>query len=438
MTHSLYWFTHDLRLRDNQLLQQACEQSSKISFIYCIDPKWFKSNRFNCQTLGGQRWAFLVKSLHELNNQLNSFGQHLVVYFKTPIDVIGHYYSHHNIHVLYCSEQMGLNERRTLAAITNKYDTLTLKQSNTFTLYDLQQLPFVVNELPATFSQFRKKIESSNLLIKPATDLPHNFPVPLIAPVCWSKLLPKVNAVSTVFDAGEAAAHRHLEQYFSSTAPSKYKLTRNALDGMINSTKFSPWLANGNLSVRQIMTALQQYEQTHGANESTYWIYFELLWREYFQLYSLRYDSQLFAFQGITHRKPLTSFYPERFANWCEGTTPYPIVNACMKQLNQTGYMSNRGRQLVASCFVNELNLDWRFGAAYFEQQLIDYDVAANWGNWQYLAGVGADPRSGRRFNLSKQTQMYDPNNSFINHWYGNAVRPLDTNDAADWPLSKL
>ena len=436
MTHSVYWFTHDLRLSDNALLRRACEQSSSISFIYCIDPEWFKSNRFNCQALGEQRWAFLVKSLHQLNSQLNARGQHLVVYFQAPLDVIDHYYSHHNTRVIYCSDQIGLYERQSLTAITDKYSEITLKQSNTFTLYDMHQLPFELSELPSTFSKFRKKVESSNLSIKSPVERPSYFPAPLIAPVPWPKSLPKVEQVNCEFDAGEVAAQHHVEQYFSSSAPSEYKLTRNALDGMANSTKFSPWLANGNVSVRQIMHALQEYEQQHGANDSTYWIYFELLWREYFQLYSLRYGHQLFAFSGISANKPLTSFYSGRFKQWCTGTTPYPIVNACMKQLNQTGYMSNRGRQIVASCLVNELKLDWRFGAAYFEQQLIDYDVAANWGNWQYLAGVGADPRSGRHFNLVKQTNTYDPENTFIKRWRGDDVYSIDSADAADWPLS--
>jgi deoxyribodipyrimidine photo-lyase len=106
-----------------------------------------------------------------------------------------------------------------------------------------------------------------------------------------------------------------------------------------------------------------------------------------------------------------------------------------MNQLKETGYMSNRGRQLVASCFVHELNLDWRYGASYMESQLIDYDVGSNWGNWQYLAGVGADPRGHRRFNLDKQASVYDPDGEFVAKWakkdYPSA---LDSVDASDWP----
>ena len=107
-----------------------------------------------------------------------------------------------------------------------------------------------------------------------------------------------------------------------------------------------------------------------------------------------------------------------------------------MNQLRGTGYMSNRGRQLVASCFVHELNLDWRYGARFFEQHLIDYDVASNWGNWQYLAGVGADPRGHRKFDLAKQADIYDLGGKFTQAWDGfDKGDDLDSTDAADWPV---
>ena len=102
---------------------------------------------------------------------------------------------------------------------------------------------------------------------------------------------------------------------------------------------------------------------------------------------------------------------------WCYGNTASDFVNAFMRQLLNTGWMSNRGRQIVASYLINELGVDWRYGAAWFEQQLIDYDVAANWGNWQYLAGVGTDPRGRRHFNIEKQQQTHDPDLTFTHHW---------------------
>ena len=173
----------------------------------------------------------------------------------------------------------------------------------------------------------------------------------------------------------------------------------------------------GCLSVRRLRIRIQGYETEHGGNDSTYWLFIELLWREYFLWLALQTKSKLFNFQGSAAQPPSTVYQREKFESWCQADTPYPLVNACMCQLNETGYLSNRGRQIAASCLVNELSQDWRFGAAWFENQLVDYNVAVNWGNWQYIAGVGADPRGGRHFNLSKQTELYDPLGQYRRRW---------------------
>eukprot|EP00095_Tigriopus_kingsejongensis_P000662 maker-scaffold331_size203155-snap-gene-0.2 protein:Tk00662 transcript:maker-scaffold331_size203155-snap-gene-0.2-mRNA-1 annotation:"fad-binding protein" len=219
-------------------------------------------------------------------------------------------------------------------------------------------------------------------------------------------------------------------QLIRSTQRQSPNLTRNAFDGIENSTKFSPWLALGCVSPKTIYRHLKQFEADHGSNDSTYWIYFELLWREYFYWTCLSLGSSLF---GDSSNRQLYSPNSSatsnlNFAKWKSGNTNYPIVDACMRQLNETGYMSNRGRQLTASCLIYELGIDWRHGAAYFESQLIDHDVASNWGNWAYIAGAlnkpahneqtknQSQPKS-RHFDLAKQTEMYDPDHSFINQW---------------------
>jgi deoxyribodipyrimidine photo-lyase len=216
---------------------------------------------------------------------------------------------------------------------------------------------------------------------------------------------------------GERLAQEHLAQYFAGDLPLSYKAVRNELDGFNNSSKMSPWLNMGCLSVRRLRWTVENYESKHGENESTYWLFIELLWREYFLWLALQIKSQLFSFQGAAARPPMTKFEQDKFESWCKGDTPYPLVNACMRQLNRSGFLSNRGRQIAASCLVNELAQDWRYGAAFFEQQLVDYNVAVNWGNWQYIAGVGADPRGGRHFNLNKQTELYDGSGEYRRRW---------------------
>jgi deoxyribodipyrimidine photo-lyase len=144
---------------------------------------------------------------------------------------------------------------------------------------------------------------------------------------------------------------------------------------------------------------------------------FELLWREFFHWYSRVSDWTLFRKSGPEARKVAGDQCDKRFQRWVAGATGCDIVDAAMRELQTTGWMSNRARQLVASQLIYEMNLDWRLGAAYFESQLVDYDVASNWGNWAYIAGVGPDPRGGRVFNLDEQARRYDPQGVYRQRW---------------------
>ena len=174
----------------------------------------------------------------------------------------------------------------------------------------------------------------------------------------------------------------------------------------------------GCISARTIYYEIKKYESKFEANDSTYWVIFELLWRDFFRFMFKKYQTKFFLYEGIKSEKENSNSLNEKLlSQWINGTTKYDFINANMLELKQTGFMSNRGRQNVASYFCNELNIDWRIGATYFEQQLIDYDVCSNWGNWAYLAGVGNDPRQNRVFNIEKQAKDYDKDESYRNLW---------------------
>jgi deoxyribodipyrimidine photo-lyase len=177
-------------------------------------------------------------------------------------------------------------------------------------------------------------------------------------------------------------------------------------------------LANGCVSARKIYAEIKKYEAEFGANESTYWLIFELIWRDYFRFIFKKHQHKLFTFNGISGLKkaaPTPNF--SLIEDWKMGKTGNDFIDANMNELRLTGFMSNRGRQNVASYFIHEMQQDWRIGARYFEELLIDYDASSNWGNWAYLAGVGNDPRSGRQFNIEKQAKDYDPNRAYRNLW---------------------
>ena len=310
-------------------------------------------------------------------------------------------------------------------------------------MLDFSELPFTIDHLPDTFSNFRLIVEKNGL--KARSTLPSITTIPALpsslsdsVDLSLNIAAPALHFNNQLYPAAvnsfpysqqnyfgsERAAIQHLTQYFSSNLPHTYKESRDQLSGIAYSTKFSPWLALGSLTAATIVERLQQYEMEHGANKSTYWIWFELLWRDYFRLLHLKYGKMLYREQGISVRQKPTvesasnrSHASESFKKWREGSTGVHLVDAAMHELISTGYLSNRLRQVVASYLIYDLNLDWRAGAAWFESQLVDYDVYSNQGNWLYIAGRGSDPRGGRRFNIEKQTHDHDPQGLYRTSW---------------------
>jgi deoxyribodipyrimidine photo-lyase len=177
-------------------------------------------------------------------------------------------------------------------------------------------------------------------------------------------------------------------------------------------------LATGALSARQAWAAIRSFEAQHGATDSTYWIGFEMLWRDHFRWLHLKYGERLYWQRGLSDAPLPTRPHNARgFEHWRTGRTGHAFIDAGMRELNATGYSSNRMRQNLASFLIHDLRCDWRAGAAWFESQLIDFDVYNNQGNWLYLSGRGTDPRGSRRFNPDKQAHDYDADGAYRALW---------------------
>lgn len=416
---ALFWFDQDLRLDDNPALAHAC-RADELLCVYIDDAAKSATDRFGTLRQGRIRTAFIDASLAALSQDLDAAGQRLLRLHGDPVKLIAELVERHHIGRVVRSRRFGYDENRQWRELRQIFPDIDFVEIDGHTLFDIDQV-MPPEEFPQTFSRFRRCVEKLpvtapdvDMFLPPAVD--NSVPEQIPASVSCQP--------QSIFAGGELGARQHLETYFGSMAPSSYKKTRNELDGWSNSGKFSPWLAAGCLSVRRLYRWIKAYEDKNGANDSTYWLYFELLWREFFQWYALTHGRRLFDFSGLNPVPPDTGFNAGRFETWCRGETAWPLVNACMNQLNQTGYLSNRGRQVAASALIHELGIDWRAGAGYFEQQLIDYDVASNWGNWQYIAGVGADARGGRHFNIAKQTRQYDPDSKYVDRW-NRAAAPL-------------
>jgi deoxyribodipyrimidine photo-lyase len=299
-------------------------------------------------------------------------------------------------------------------------------------LFDAAQLPWAPEAVPNVFTAFRQGAERIGLqpaapLPAPAVLPPWPETVPRPATLLAQPVLPPGAAGErSAFPYGqpgwqgdEASALAHLRAYLASGRPHTYKATRNALTGRDYASHWSPWLAHGALSVRQAVAGLKAFEAERGASDGSYWLWFELLWREHFRWMLRRHGAALFRPQGLLTSAPRVVHDAEAFTRWCEGHTGLDLVDAAMRELRHTGYLSNRLRQVVASALIHEGRGDWRAGAAWFEHCLIDFDVHSNQGNWAYIAGVGTDPRGGRRFNPDKQTREHDADGAYRRAWLG-------------------
>lgn len=422
---SLYIFANDLRINDNPLLNQAITQSAAdntdLVCLYCLQAWQFKPTGSLPAAMGTQRYAFLWQSLQALRHQLRRHGVTMIIQLGTMQNVVLKLHTNHRFKHIYHSQSAGFYERTAYLSLRDNMPEVMLHTDHITSLFKPNQLPFEISDLPKNFTPFRKQVAhlATQAPIITSTESVHlNMTARFNADDQWPQL-PEASAdiMTSDFMGGESAALAHCHEYFSGTAPSNYKSVRNQLMGWQNSTKFSPWLALGCLSPRQIMQDLSAYEAAHGANESTYWIYFELLWREFFYWNAIKQGAQLFMSKSGFDQPLHDMDLPQAFTHWTQGQIGEPLINACMRELNHTGYLSNRGRQIAASYLINELGVDWRLGAGYFERMLIDYDVASNWGNWQYIAGVGADPRGGRHFNIEKQQKTHDPKGQYIQQW---------------------
>jgi deoxyribodipyrimidine photo-lyase len=460
MSTVIHWFRHDLRLADNPAFTHAvqCAQSHGHTLlpVYIWDPTQAQPTRWVPCRMGPHRLAVLADTLAALDAALQQRGSRLLVLRGSAVSVLPRLVRavqavKVTAEAIAAPEEEDEAEHLARTARTEGWQWTTVWQSS---LLDPQELPFAVDHTPDVFTAFRQQVERAGVQSRTPLPAPAMLPAPPMHEVLWDPvaaaraqsaqaphgdapgpaalchtplkrpvppvLMPEARSAFPYHlpacAPGEAGAQAHVAQYMSRKLPHSYKATRNGLIGVDYSSKFSPWLASGALSAPQIMAALRAFEAEHGANDGSYWLWFELLWRDHFRLMHLKHGRVLYRARGLTELPP-PQHDPQAFQRWCDGQTGQPLVDAGMRELAASGFLSNRMRQVVASHLVHDLRCDWRAGAAWFESQLVDHDVYSNQGNWLYVAGRGTDPRGGRRFNVDKQAQDHDPQGHYRRLW---------------------
>ncbi|MEY4615586.1 MAG: hypothetical protein RJB66_546 [Pseudomonadota bacterium] len=407
----LLWFTKDLRIHDNQLINWAVNANCEVLAIgfASTEKSVFANNFYN-------------QSLLELRDRFRNQGVPFFILDGSPIDQIPQWVANNHIDYLVTQAPFNSREQVTLNGLTSRLDQIQVISIYQQTLLDFEHLPFSVAELPLVFTDFRKDVERQPPIQSPKPSELHSLQgFEALKPndsLIYDEVInpPQIEWPFDLIPGEESALKRVHEYFWETQSISTYKETRNGLLNKNDSSKISPYLALGALSPRLLFYELKKFEEIHGANESTRWFFYELLWRDYFKFLALEIGPKLFSPNGLSTPTKTWLSDTEILNSWKNGETKVNFVDANMRELKLTGWMSNRGRQNVASYLAKHINLDWTLGARHFEQNLIDDDTESNWGNWLYLAGVGTDPRN-RHFNIQRQQDLYDPNGDYCNRW---------------------
>ena len=425
---AIIWFRNDLRIHDNEALTEALDKKAKIFPVYVFDERvFFGKTSFGFEKISAFRTQFIIESVINLRENLKTLGADLIVRTGKPEEILFDIAKDLKTSWVYCNRERTQEEVLVQDALERKLWTIgqELRYTRGKMLYYTSDLPFPVTHTPDVFTQFRKEVEKI-VPVREPLPVPANIPydpdkvsageIPTLD--FFGKKYPDTKQKEChSFTGGETEALKQLHYYlWESHKILTYFETRNDFMGWDYSSKFSPWLATGCLSPKMIFSEIKKFEAQFGETKSTYWMIFELLWRDFFRLMGKKYGNCIFKPGGLRN-SPKTDVNHQLWKNWVQCDTGVDIVDACMNQLKQTGFLSNRGRQIAASYLVNDLHADWRIGAEYFESLLLDYDPCSNYGNWNYIAGVGNDPREDRYFNPETQAKKYDPDGKFVSFW---------------------
>ena len=430
---AIVWFRTDLRLHDNEALARAVDTHDEVLPVYCFDPREFDTTMFELRKTGPHRTRFLVESVRDLKRSFREHGGDLLVRRGLPEELLPGLANEYGAETVYYQTTPSTEERAVESAVVDGLDQRGVDHHRVWgkTLYHIDDLPVEIDRIDDTFTPWRKTVENE-ATVRETFETP--APNELAATLFEGDSEPDPTAIPTPlesddterapddravldFEGGETAGLQRLDEYvWEGDHLREYKATRNGLLGPDYSSKFSPWLALGCLSPRRVHETVERYEHERVANESTYWLVFELFWRDYMTFQFEKHGAAFFTPTGIRGVEKNWRRDETAFERWAAGETGIPFVDANMRELNRTGYMSNRGRQNVASFLADVLELDWRLGAAYFESRLVDYDVCSNWGNWAYQAGVGNDSRDGY-FHVLDQGKRYDSDAEYIRRW---------------------
>ncbi|AKG21143.1 FAD-binding domain-containing protein [Calothrix sp. 336/3] len=430
----LFWHRRDLRVSDNTGLAAARERSPQVVGVFCLDP-----NILEKDDVAAVRVTYMIGCLRELQKQYIKIGSQLLIIKNDPVQGIPRLAEALQAQAVFWNwdvEPYSQQRDRQLLTILNSKgieflepnwdqllhtpDEIRTGSKGIYTVYTpfwknwssrakAAPAPTLTNATGLTEEQERTAISAGAIPLPTASEL--GFP--------WDGEL--------ILEPGETAAQSRLQE-FCDYAINAYQEQRNfpALPG---TSQLSPALKFGVIGIRTVWQATEAALENSRSDETTASIHTyqqELAWREFYQQVMYHFPELATG----AYREPFKNFpwrnQEQHFQAWCAGNTGYPIVDAAMRQLNETGWMHNRCRMIVASFLTKDLIINPQWGEKYFMQKLIDGDLSANNGGWQWSASSGMDPKPLRIFNPASQAQKFDAEAEYIRQWVPE-LRSVDT-----------
>lgn len=428
---AIVWFRQDLRLHDNEALTDALAQAFEVIPVYVFDTRTFKgSTEYGFPKTGIYRANFILEAVKDLQRTLRKLGSDLIIRIGKPEEEIFSIAQQVRSNWVFCNRERTPDEVYVQDQLERKLWSIgqELRYSRGKMLYHTGDLPFPIQHTPDTFSQFKKEVERYVQIRKPLPAPERTFNI--ITTEIDPGIMPGLKDLghesfqldrrsSNYFKGGEREGLKRLEDYFSDVdAVRSYTDTKDEIGGSNFSTSLSPYLAQGCISPKQVFAAIQTFKERYGNHKSLEDLFHQLMYRDFLRFMVKKYGAVVFDKGGL-RELPLDKLSDDtrRFEKWINAETGEPLIDAGMNEFRQTGYISNRIRQNLASYLVHHLEVNWQWGASYFESLLIDYDVCSNWMNWNTIAGLTHDPKDETILNPEAQATRYDPRSEYIEKW---------------------
>ena len=422
------WFRRDLRLDDNPALL-AAEQYSKgrVIPVFCINPDEYGQNILGWPKVGAYRARFLMQALVDLRSKLKRIGSDLVILRGRPEDVLVEFADKHGATRIFSQDVQSFEEHQVVKQVQDQCvrDAIEYKEVEGSTLYHSDKLPFELEELPTNFIRFRRNLERESIPNAPELAIKKLLPLPLGISVGSIPKMADFNSSEyqtdprTIlpFKGGEAHGLKRVKEYiWDQRLLGYYHRAHVAFAGEQTSSKLSAWINLGCLSPRRLWYEALAFENKHGDSLGVYQLIYHLTMRDFFIFNSRKYGQAFYEQPGIRRQIPKAEENQNLFMMWWQGYTGFPLIDAFMRELASTGYLSIQGRKVVANFLVNELKLPWTWGAACFQTLLRDYHPAVTYGSFQSLTGFGLK-LPGRVEHHVDLGQRLDRDGAYVRYW---------------------